>query len=659
LAPLHQIECGITKGASTVGGLHPIGFGFGGTFGNTLTGADALLSGETDGMASDFTRSDGTGYVSVLDTATPANVVSNVIADAWWTNSGTSPKLINTSAGALAWSPHNMVLQSQTLSTSWTTTATAVTDNDTAAPDGTTTAEKLVESNTSNSVIKPSSAITVALSTQYTASGYVKPSNNTWLALNISDTVSYTNASVAWFDIVNGTVGTQTTVAAGAGFGLTGATIASAGSGWYRISVTFTVPLGTTCVPWFHTATADASTTRVTSGTYWLWGAQLNRGPTPTAYLATTTAARYGLGIDYSGGSYGLLVEPAATNLRLRSQEFDNASWSKSNTSVSANSTAAPDGEIAADTVTATAGTSAAKNVNGSQTTLSTSTNYTLSIYAKKGTHNYFSLAVDDATDSGKGILVDLNAGTILSTALTVGSDYTYVGSSIASLANGWYRISITVSWAAGGGTTAHMRALIRPDGSDTTWDPSWTAAGTETVYLWGAQFELGTVATSHIPTFAATVTRASDAVNAAASTAPAFTTELSLWAYGQAPVATAGTFFNGSSTNEFAELYLSTGPIVGVFAQDGGATQANFTAGSFTLNTDFKAAARFKANDFHAAVGGTLSGAPDTSGTMCNPLNLRIGYTHLTATVASRRIKQVRMLPRAYSNAELQSTTA
>lgn len=82
-----------------------------------ITGADVLLVGEANGMASDFTRSDGTGYVSVKDTSTLANNLSNVSADTFWTNEGTSPKLVNTSSGTLVWSPHNMFVNSGTPAT--------------------------------------------------------------------------------------------------------------------------------------------------------------------------------------------------------------------------------------------------------------------------------------------------------------------------------------------------------------------------------------------------------------------------------------------------------------------------------------------------------------------------------------------------------------
>jgi hypothetical protein len=44
-------------------------------------------------------------------------------------------------------------------------------------------------------------------------------------------------------------------------------------------------------------------------------------------------------------------AEPQRTNLLLQSEEFENAVWTAANLSVTANSTTAPDGTIAADTL--------------------------------------------------------------------------------------------------------------------------------------------------------------------------------------------------------------------------------------------------------------------------------------------------------------------
>ena len=48
----------------------------------------------------------------------------------------------------------------------------------------------------------------------------------------------------------------------------------------------------------------------------------------------------------------GLLIEEQRTNLLLRSEEFDNASWAKTNATITVNATTAPDGTTTADLIT-------------------------------------------------------------------------------------------------------------------------------------------------------------------------------------------------------------------------------------------------------------------------------------------------------------------
>src|SRR5512139_3642453 len=115
---------------------------------NRAPGAEGLLWNEPLGLAIDATTEGGTVYVR--DT-TPANNRYNEPLNGWFgsagllTNSGTSPKLCQWNDGTLHWSAHNMALQSQTLdNAAWTVQANVtVTANNTAAPDGTTTADLL------------------------------------------------------------------------------------------------------------------------------------------------------------------------------------------------------------------------------------------------------------------------------------------------------------------------------------------------------------------------------------------------------------------------------------------------------------------------------------------------------------------------------------
>jgi hypothetical protein len=676
LAPLHQIECGITKGASTVGGLHPVGFGFGGTFGNTLTGADALLSGETDGMASDFTRSDGTGYVSVKDTATPANDKSNVIGDLFWTNSGTSPKLINTSAGALAWSPHNLLLQSQTMNTSWSVINITLSLDNTTAPDGTTTAEKFDEATASGRhILYQLSPATVLAGYAHTFSIYLKDGDRRYAVVHVAAGTG-SGDFFAYFDLQTGTITDTGKDQAGAEAtsSYIASTITDVGNGWYRCTVSGIVnATATTAYCQVELSDrADNSSGSFTSGSpsylgtskfIYAWGGQLNKRITATSYLATTTAARYGLGIDYSGGSYGLLVEPAATNLILQSQNLG-TTWTNNSSTESLDATTAPDGTTTADQVVAAAA-NAEHDMQQNVTSLDmTSQDYTYSVYMKKSSLQYSYIQFFRNTSPFQLIyaIVDLDGGTITESGAANGG--TLTSSAITALANGWYRVRITGRSGANGAVAHTFRVGLWNASTGGGGSMAFNATTADHTYFWGAQVELGTVATSPIPTFAATVTRAKDLIDSPNSIFPIGATEQSIFVWmtdlGTANGKTLVAIGDGAGASyDTGVIYKSTtGPSVKSGSYTNGVTQADFTIGNITVGTAFKVAARYKANDFHAAVGGTLSAAPDTSGTYpSGMIEARLGFP--SDENPWGRYFHIVALPRAYSNAELQSETA
>ena len=173
------------------------------------------------------------------------------------------------------------------------------------------------------------------------------------------------------------------------------------------------------------------------------------------------------------------------------------------------------------------------------------------------------------------------------------------------------------------------------------------------------AQLEVGSVATSVIPTYAATVTRAADNINAATSAFP-IGSSYSMLIEAQTPnlSVTTGMVSLSASGNEEAELLYGVGSQLRMYTVNLGATQANLLIGSATINTTFKVAGRFAVNDFHGAANGTLSGAPDTSGTMpITPTLLKLAGDRGDPGVFLK-IYNVVIVPRAYSNAELQAKT-
>lgn len=213
---------------------------------------------------------------------------------------------------------------------------------------------------------------------------------------------------------------------------------------------------------------------------------------------AATDVARF----DYLSGSRCLLVEPAATNLFERSAEFDNAYWSKSRASVSANTVAAPDGTVTAETLTddATTGTHA---VFRSGYPWSAGQIYAMSVFAKQGTLSQIMMQLGSGGAAFPSAPTwqakfDLATGTVTSQGSSL------LDADIVALGNGWYRCWIIGQAAAAASENAGLAYLL--SGGVTP----YAGTGTGSVHLWGAQLETDRV-TSHIPTAGATASRAAD----------------------------------------------------------------------------------------------------------------------------------------------------
>jgi hypothetical protein len=197
-----------------------------------------------------------------------------------------------------------------------------------------------------------------------------------------------------------------------------------------------------------------------------------------------------------TGECLGLLVEESRQNLLLRSEEFDNASWTvfAGSKTVTPNVVTSPSGTLTADTVTAD-GTSAAHFVD--QLVTLSAVSYTLSVYAKAGTNSYIQFRSSTALGS-RFANFDLSLG-------VTGTSTNITSSSIESAGNGWYRCSMVFTPTAATGTLAILLVTASNSGSGqvNTLDTS--------VHLWGAQLEVGSFPTSYIPTGGVAVTRNAD----------------------------------------------------------------------------------------------------------------------------------------------------
>ena len=172
-------------------------------------------------------------------------------------------------------------------------------------------------------------------------------------------------------------------------------------------------------------------------------------------------------------------------NLLAYSQDFTNAAWSTALSSISGAYTA-PDGTTTAQLWTSSSAAYASFFQSFAQVVGNT---YTASIYAKAGTSNFICLEVRGLT----GIVYDYQftltgAGTATINPSAVGSPT----GTITAVGNGWYRCTVTKV------STKTNPLIIIGQGTSTIGN---------TVQIWGAQLELGTVASAYTPATTAAIT--------------------------------------------------------------------------------------------------------------------------------------------------------
>jgi hypothetical protein len=193
----------------------------------------------------------------------------------------------------------------------------------------------------------------------------------------------------------------------------------------------------------------------------------------------------------------GLLIEGSQTNYVLFSQDFSNANWTKTNSSIGTTTTA-PDGTSTAQKLVEAAG-SAEHYVTA--TVGGTGNDSNESIYVKAAERSW--VAIANATRS---VVANFNVGTGV-----VGTFTGFSNTSIEALANGWYRCK---AYASAGQTDLRIQLGDADTGTGGTY--SYTGDGSSGLFIWGGQLERGipNLFTSYIPTTTVSVARAADAIS-------------------------------------------------------------------------------------------------------------------------------------------------
>lgn len=343
----------------------------------------------------------------------------------------------------------------------------------------------------------------------------------------------------------------------------------------------------------------------------------------------------------------GLLIEEQRANLLTYSEVFSDAAWTKTNSSITANTIIAPDGALTGDKLvedTATGSHSLVRSVS-----FVSGTAYSLTFYAKASERNRVNLQFPStAFTSALNVNFDLLNGTIISTPAAATA-------SIVNVGNGWYRCQASASATA---TITANVTVIRLIQSGT--NTSYTGDGVSGIFIWGAQLEVGAFPTSYIPTVASQVTRAADNASLTGTNFSSWfnATEGTLFAQYSAVASGIRTInaLNDGTANESIRLRTNaTNPLFTV--TDGGVDQADIDAGTVASNIVYKFAGAYAADNFAASISGGAA-VTDTSGTLPTVDRAMLGNS-AASNYLNGHIRQIVYYPRRLSNAELQGITS
>jgi len=365
----------------------------------------------------------------------------------------------------------------------WTSENATITANVVDSPFGNQDASKLIATSTSQ---RQGITIVTSASDSLVASVYAKKGEYDVLQITDARNGSY----FVNFDLTNGAVGS---------FGGVIGEIQNIGNGWFRCISKFT---SSNDILRLRLSIAESSTQarlvnfagNGTDGLY-LYGPQLEEGTTATDFVENTTGSpKFIRSAVYSDRVPMILVELSSVNLIPYSEDFSNSDWDN-NGSILENEAVSPDGTQNADLFysTSTANGRRALEIK----TIASGQYYTASVFAKAKNKDF--IYFTDIDNQVNSVWFDIKSGTF--------STPVEGEALIEDYGNGWFRCSLTTQSS---GVNGHCYIGV----SDSSGSTLFTTNGTDGVYLWGAQLETGSVATSYIPTSggnAAARTRAAD----------------------------------------------------------------------------------------------------------------------------------------------------
>ena len=347
--------------------------------------------------------------------------------------------------------------------------------------------------------------------------------------------------------------------------------------------------------------------------------------------------------IDYKDDSKGaLLLEPSRSNLVTYSEDFTQG-WADIDVIIDSNQIISPDGTLNASKFIPTS--------SGTQHFLrfvnTLSAKKTFSFYAKKGEYDRVASYFEGTNTS---IIFDLTNGTTLTNdGLANPSDF-----SIEEYPNGWYRCSSTQD----GATNCDIFSVL---GTSST----MTGDGISGLYIYGAQLEQGSYATSYIPTRGSIGTRVAESCVQTNINTSIINSSYPFTIYVQSIVIASNpyviSFLNNSSSSQSYIIALS-GNQVYFGARANGTTENLFSGVTLTDGQTFKAAVTMEsATSGKLSVNGNIVSKTNftSQGANVNINDLLLGQLRTVSDTGHRLpIKEVKLYNTTLTDQELINLT-
>ena len=338
------------------------------------------------------------------------------------------------------------------------------------------------------------------------------------------------------------------------------------------------------------------------------------------------------------------ILEPQRTQLVQYSEDFSQGYWTRNGSSVTSGFLS-PDGTLNASKLSED-NTNAIHRIYQTAT-VSASPNATISIYVKYNQRKFVLIRV---ADSSVGRWYDIENGVLGSTYTGTPND-----SSIESVGNGWYRISIS--------HTVSNQARLELWVSDTESTSAYQGDTNKGVYIFGAQLEQGSYPTSYIPNYgtAAGVTRSAETAIGSGDASTFNDSEGVLMIEANALEENAQTkritLSDGTSSNRLS-IYLTDA--IGVVGVSSGGLVLNNGFGNYDTTIFNKIALKYKQNDFALYINGyeILTSINGNSPIGLNQLRFNDGYSGSGAAFYGNT-KQIQYFDTALTDNELETLTS